>query len=183
MVSGDPLGDPGEISRGDESPPGETDPGSPEIPFIRSQHKSKKEMMFWANPSDGFKILYDQWEFCLYGSINESYEIWIGLVLVLNGSMTDSYMIIPFDAGDFDLTNVTIKIGSREYFFRYLKVNHHEISTREGSSPPVGKYFETDLQEARIQVAIAIILMSLVSVWFAHIMIKFIRNMRGPRPM
>ena len=155
---------------------------SDDTPLLLSQNVNNRMLRLWAPPSSTVVILYDQWNFYLFGSPNQTWKVVVNEVLVLNGTLSGSWMNTTWSAGSVDRARVNVTVGGKTWTWWNVIINHQEIGySGPGAQVPVNPYDEHDLNWAKLKTAIGVILTAFLVmpiVWFG---VKTYRDRQGVR--
>lgn len=139
--------------------PGYPSPTSPHDPIILSWIEDNRVISLWTAPTQQSIVLYDSWEFILFGSVNSTWTITMNEKKILNGTIPGSgYSNISFIPQGYSSARIRILIGNITYSWSHIIIKNKSI----GYNPPElggsGGFTESDIKKARQKTAISIII-------------------------
>jgi len=150
-------------------------------PLILSENPTNKVLRLWTPPSLGTSVLYDEWNFILFGENGTNYQIKINGIQAFNGSIgINGYLNLSYDASRLTRAHVEVIMNNVSYRWADIIVNHQSIDYGGGGGGGSGGSFtETDINSAKIRTAIGLVLSSIVTIPFVWKGVKIWRNKQG----
>lgn len=138
--------------------PNSTNPRDPIPPVLLSWIPGNSVLSFFARPGTFPAVVYDRWEFILFGDEGTSYAVRINGKWIINGTLPGGWENVTWDARGINSALVEVRIGNRSYTWSRLIVKHQDI----GWTPPElggsGGFTAQDLQKARSKAVISILI-------------------------
>ncbi len=150
-------------------------------PILLSENPTNKVLRLWTPPTLGTSVLYDEWDFILFGENGTSYQIKINGIQAFNGSIgIKGYLNLSYDASRLTRASIVVILDNTTYRWSDVIVNHQSIDYGGGSGGGGGGSFtDADINSAKITTAIGIVISSIISIPFVWKWVKIWRNRQG----